>query len=188
MKIYADNCGVCGREYISSELIPSKLGGIFSGVKMCSFCLVISNIAENYKSAAELITCAFNQPDSQLQSPTVSVEPANSLVQQAVELIKKVEPNYFSGIRKIVISTSPDYGHVESGPNKDPAIININVARIQNEAKGSEIDMVKALATTIAHERGHIKSFDSNLGFQGGEGPAVAEEQRIANLINNLPG
>lgn len=187
MKVYADNCGVCGREYVSSELVPAKLGGIFSGVKVCSSCLTIADIAEHYKNAAELISCAFNQPDPQLASPNVSIEPANSLIQKAVDLIKKVEPGYFSGVRKIVVTTSPNYGHVESGPNKDPAVINVNLARIQNEAHGSEQDIVKALATTIAHEKGHVKSFDSNLGFQGGEGPAQAEEQRIANLIGNLP-
>ena len=187
MKVYSDNCGACGKEYLSSELMPAKLGGTFSKVKICSFCLSIANITEDYKSAAELITCAFNQPDPQLQSPNVVIEPANSLIQKAVDLIKKIEPGYFSGVRKIVVSSSPDYGHVESGPNKDPATINVNIARIQNEGQGSEKDMVRALATTIAHERGHVKSFDTNLGFQGGEGPAVAEEQRIANLISNLP-
>lgn len=188
MKVYSDNCGACGKEYLSSELMPTtKLGGTFSKVKVCSFCLVIADITEDYKSAAELIVCAFNPPDPQLQSPNVVIEPANSLIQKAVDLLKKVDPGYFSGVRKIVVSSSPDYGHVESGPNKDPAVINVNMARIQNEGQGSEKDIVRALATTIAHERGHVKSFDANLGFQGGEGPAVAEEQRIATLINNLP-
>lgn len=185
MKAFADNCGACGKEVFSTELKAVKLGSMSSEIRICAACLTYATIIEEYKTAAELITTAF-APDSELQSPNVVIEPANSLIQKAVNLLKKVDPGYFIGVRKIVISSSPDYGHVESGPNKDPAVINVNAARIQGQG-GDENSMVRAIAGVIAHERGHVKSFNPSLGFQGGEGPAEAEEKRILQLIDNLP-
>lgn len=187
MRTFADNCGACGKEYLSTELTPIKFGSYsLSRIRICVSCLTYANIAEDYKNAAELISMAFEQ-DVELQSPNVIIEPANSLIQKAVDLIKKVDSGYFVGVRKIVVSTSSGYGHVESGANKDPAIININFGRIQNEAAGDEKSAVRAIAGVIAHERGHVKSFNSSLGFQGGEGPAEAEEKRVLQLIDNLP-
>ncbi|HVI42760.1 MAG TPA: hypothetical protein VM577_19305 [Anaerovoracaceae bacterium] len=187
MKAFADNCGACGGEVLSTELTPVKLGGISSEIRICVSCLTYANIIEEYKSAAELISMAFEASDAELQSPNVVVEPANSIIQKAVNLIKQIEPGYFVGVRKIVVSASPDYGHVESGPDKDPAVINVNLARVQNEAGGDEKSAVRSIAGVIAHERGHVKSFNSSLGFQGGEGPAEAEEKRVLQLIDNLP-
>lgn len=131
--------------------------------------------------------------DTDLNSPTVSIEPVNTLVQKAVELLKKTDPQFFVGVRKIVVSSSSAYGHVESGPNKDPAVINVNLNRIQSEIKNKnqgadnkilEDHIVRSIAEVIAHEKGHIKSYKEESGFQGGEAPAEAEEQRISNLLN----
>lgn len=54
--IYADNCGVCGEEFLSSELTAVKLGGkTLSRVKVCLGCLVQTDVIQDYKDAAEII-------------------------------------------------------------------------------------------------------------------------------------
>lgn len=54
--IYADNCGACGNEFFSSELIPIKLGSYDLGVKICIECLSEDpDIHQQYKEAADLI-------------------------------------------------------------------------------------------------------------------------------------
>ena len=181
----ADNCGACGQEKLAQELVAVKLGKTFlSNVKICLNCRREHNITSDYYRVAQIIS-----EDSQLASPDVIVEPAYSLVQNAVALLRQKEPNYFSGVRKIVVSSSSQFGHVESGPGKDPAVIHVNLFKIQDEinryqeSNASEDEIVNSIAKTIAHEAGHVKSFDSELGFQGGEAPAEAEEKRMSNLI-----
>lgn len=125
--------------------------------------------------------------DPELESPNVRIEPMESVVQKAVELLKQKDPNYFKGVRSIVLNTSgSSYGHVESGPNKDPAIINLNFARIKQEVLangGSDEDIVRAVAEIIAHEKGHVASYKPEQGFVGGENPAEQEASRIRNMI-----
>lgn len=59
--IYPDNCGVCGEEYLSSQLIAIKLGGVtLSNVRVCLGCLAQSDIYEDYKDAAEAILHFYN--------------------------------------------------------------------------------------------------------------------------------
>ncbi len=55
--IYADNCQACGAEYLSSELIPVKLGEVsLSRIRICLGCLAMdNNVFEDYRHAAELI-------------------------------------------------------------------------------------------------------------------------------------
>ena len=139
---------------------------------------------ELYKLAS-LFEKTAQEPDQELDSPNVVIEPVNSVIDKAVKILQRMEPNYFVGSRRIVISMEPNYGHVESGPGKDPAVINININRILNESGGDTIgsEAVIATATTIAHEKGHVGSFDSEQGFVGGEGPAEAEEQRVRSWI-----
>lgn len=59
--VYADNCGACGEEYLSIELVPVKLGTLFlSRVKTCVGCLVESpDIYQEYKEAVDLIRQAL---------------------------------------------------------------------------------------------------------------------------------
>ena len=125
--------------------------------------------------------------DQQVTGPQVIIEPMEPAIQKAVDLLRKMDPNYFSRVRKVVVSTSGgNYGFVESGKDKDPSIININVNRIKNESKSSSFaDVVMAAAVVIAHERGHVLSYDPEQGFVGGESPAEAEEQRVSNWIKN---
>jgi Cu2+-containing amine oxidase len=73
------------------------------------------------------------------------------------------------------------YGFVESGKDKDPAIININMSKIKQESNSD--DAVISAAITIAHEKGHITSYNDSQGFVGGEAPAEQEERRVASWI-----
>lgn len=55
--VYADNCGACGKEFTSIELVPVKLGSFaFSRIKICVGCLVEApEICKDYEDAVELI-------------------------------------------------------------------------------------------------------------------------------------
>lgn len=56
MLSYADNCQGCGKEYLSSELIPIKLGSmILSRIKVCAKCLEKCDPVEEYLEAAKLL-------------------------------------------------------------------------------------------------------------------------------------
>lgn len=124
--------------------------------------------------------------DQELSGPNVVVEPMEPVVQKAISLLKRMDPNYFSGVRKVVVSpASMYYGFVESGPDKDPSIINVNMAKIKQESGPAA---VIAAATTIAHEKGHVGSFENTQGFVGGEAPAEVEEQRVAGWIQQNQG
>lgn len=126
--------------------------------------------------------------DPQLSSPQVSVEPVDTFVQKAVDLLKSKDSQFFVGVRRIVIDMGQGYGRVESGPGKDPAVIHINLAAIKNSLKSQlgnapqgqfEEQLVKQIAEVIAHERGHTKSFKEDQGFVGGEAPAEAAEREM---------
>jgi hypothetical protein len=116
--------------------------------------------------------------DQQVAGPNIIIEPMEPLLQKAVDRLKKMDPNLFVGVKKIVIKPSSAYGFVESGPGKDPSVININLSRIKQEmANRSEEEIIDALAQVIAHERAHIKSYKDDQGFVGGEQPAEAGER-----------
>ena len=125
--------------------------------------------------------------DSELRSPNIVVEPSEPTIQKAVKVLQRMNPNYFIGVRKLVVAPSGQYGHVESGPNKDPAVININAQRILQESGGATTgaEAIIAAACTIAHEKGHVASFDPKIGFQGGESPAEAEESKVRGWIES---
>ncbi len=129
-------------------------------------------------------------PDMELDSPNVVIQPMEPVVQKAINLLKRMDPNYFKGVRRIQVSpASMYYGFVESGPDKDPSVVNVNMAKIKQEAGNTESpEAVAAAATTIAHEVGHVRSFDQGQGFVGGENPAEAEEQRVAAWIQQNAG
>ncbi|MFW9879124.1 MAG: DUF5661 family protein [Candidatus Thorarchaeota archaeon] len=124
--------------------------------------------------------------DPELDNPNIVIQPGRPEADCALEILKLWKPNYFVGIRQITISPSASYGHVESGPDKDPTVIHINADRIVQEAgqqqgKGAAL----ACARVIAHEKGHVASFDPQQGFQGGEAPAERQEQDFDNWLNS---
>lgn len=147
------------------------------------------------KNFLEAIKLAFQQTgDPELDSPNIKIEPQETLIQKAVELVKKEDPNFFQGVRKIVSGDEPNYGHVESGPGKDPTVIHVNFPRISREVKQRmqgapqeeiEKEIARQIGSTIAHERGHVFSFDPQSGFKGGEAPAEQAEQEMMQRLRN---
>jgi hypothetical protein len=154
-----------------------------------------------FKEAQQIIRSIHKRSqqsvDAELASPDIKVEPADSYINKAVQLLKSINPNYFVGVRKIVVDMGSGFGYVESGPGKDPAVIHINLSRVKNELKGKlpnatqeqlDKEMVRQIATTISHEKGHVSSFKSESGFVGAEAPAEAEEQQMGSKIDANPG
>lgn len=193
------NCGACGREFGQFEVFKTKVG--VWELDVCNNCLGNDPLVD-YKSAAELVgfaseetaencyrdTISLLKTAQQTDSPDIVIEPLENLIQQAVNQLKQRDPNYFKGVTKIVSHSGPAYGHVESGPGKDPTVINLDFPRIKREVEsemgGSDrksIDeaIIDALIDTIAHEKGHVQSFDPQTGFVGGESPAEAEAQKM---------
>lgn len=126
---------------------------------------------------------------AQVGSPNIIIEPQEPVLQKAVELLKSMDPNYFKDVEKIVVShRGSEFGYVESGKDKNPAIVNIDINKIKSS--NSE-DAVISAATVIAHEVGHVRSFKEGQ-FVGGENPAQQEENKVAQWIksnmNNLAG
>ena len=127
--------------------------------------------------------------DAELNTPAVVIQPMEPVINKAVNLLKRMEPNYFQGVRRIQVSpASIYYGFVESGQQKDPSVVNINMGKIKQEGGNDETAAVIAAATTIAHEVGHVKSYNQQQGFVGGESPAEAEERRVADWIKQNQG
>ncbi len=143
-----------------------------------------------FLQAAKIIFAQSGDPE--LDSPNIIINPSEPLVQKAVDLIKSKDPNFFKGVRKIVIGEEANYGHVESGPGKDPAVIHLNYPRINREirakmqgASNDDIasEIAKALAATIAHERGHVLDYDPKVGFPGGESKAEQAEKELLSKL-----
>lgn len=192
-KLNSDNCMVCGEEY-SIEELRSLISACSS--KVCQACLDLSDPANDYAQAKRMI---YNHmklsqviTDPELASPDIKVEPMESNIQKAVEMLKKINPSYFVGVRKIVVDTGAGYGHVSSGPGQDPSVIHINLSKIKNEIQSKlggaskeqqERELVRQIASTISHERGHVASFKPETGFPG-EAPAEAEESSMIGKID----
>lgn len=129
------------------------------------------------------------QQDTELNTPSVVIQPMEPVINKAVNLLKRMDPNYFQGVRRIQVSpASIYYGFVESGQQKDPSVVNINMGKIKQEGGNDETAAVIAAATTIAHEVGHVKSYNQQQGFVGGESPAEAEERRVSDWIKQNQG
>ena len=124
---------------------------------------------------------------AQVGSPNVVISPGRPETNCALDILKLWNPNIFMNVEKIVVGPSPQYGHVESGPEKDPHIIYLNADRIIQESGGAQSGKAAALgcAKVIAHEHGHIGSFNEQNGFVGGEGPAEAEEQQFETWLES---
>lgn len=118
--------------------------------------------------------------------PNVVIEPIEPLIQKAVDILKKRNSNYFDGVSKIKVdSGSNAFGFVQSGKDKDPTVLNINMNKIKNST--SEEEALYQTVMTIAHEAAHAKSFNEQQGFVGGESPAESEERDIALWLKNNP-
>lgn len=130
------------------------------------------------------VFCKYAQ--DQVDTPNITIQPGRPEASCALEILKRWKPDYFVGVRNIVIGPSANYGYVESGPDKDPTVIYINADRIVGEA-GQQSGREAAIATArvIAHEKGHVASFDAQQGFIGGETPAEAQEQEFDNWLNS---
>lgn len=107
----------------------------------------------------------------------IIIQPNEAYVREGIELAEKVMGSgYFSGITDIVVETGQPhhYGKVVSD---NPGKVYISADRIKSEFP-SPLDRAFEMASTLCHEVGHIRS-----KFQGGEGPAYAEEQKFAHLF-----
>ncbi len=122
----------------------------------------------------------------QTNTPNITIQPGRPETNCALDILKKWKPDYFVGVKEIVVGPSPNYGYVESGPDKDPTVIYINADRIVNES-GQQSGKAAAIATArvIAHEKGHVASFNEHHGFVGGETPAQAQETEFDNWLKS---
>lgn len=178
VKVKSINCDTCGKEYLNYQIRPAKVGSVLRDC--CPSCHAINDAYKNFKQAA-IILAQLNNTDPQVSGPSILIEPIDSNISAAVELLKRMDGNYFAGVKKIVAGAEANYGHVSSD---HPDEVNINLSRIANETKGdnSKRAIVTALAITIAHEVSHVKSWDGKT-FVGGEGVALAEENKVSNWI-----
>jgi hypothetical protein len=151
------------------------------------------NITSLKAKAHAFLKEAQTPTDPELASPSVVVEPADTIIQQAVDKLKSINPSYFVGVRKIVVDTGQGYGHVAAGGGNDPAVIHINLSRIKSEVSSKmsganqeqmQQEMVRQVASTIAHEKGHVASYKPDQGFVGAEQPAEAEAAQMAPKLN----
>lgn len=125
--------------------------------------------------------------DNSTNTPNITIQPGRPEANCALDILKLWNPNFFVGVKNIVVGPSSNYGHVESGPDKDPTVIYLNADRIVAESGGKQGGKEAAIATAkvIAHEKGHVASFNPQQGFVGGESPAEAKEQEFENWLNS---
>ena len=186
-----DNCLVCGVEFSKSELLVLLASA--QNYRVCSKCLSHSNPANDFAEVKRLIAgymkFAQTVADPELASPQIRIEPADTLIQKAVDLLKSKNPNFFVGVRKIVVDAGQPgaYGYVESGQGKDPTVIHINLQKLKAEVQAKlgnlpqdqkEKEMVRQLAMTIAHEKDHLSKYNPESGF-GDEGSAQQAEKQL---------
>jgi hypothetical protein len=141
----------------------------------------------NLQKLSKFIDVFYKLAQDNTNTPNITIQPGRPETNCALDILKLFDPNYFIGVKNIVVGPSADYGHVESGPGKDPATIYINADRIVAESGGSQSGKAAALAaaSVIAHEKGHVGSFNNEQGFVGGEGPAEAQEQNFKRWLDS---
>lgn len=180
---YSKNCEICGKEKLNYQLRPVKVGHLVMDI--CTGCNQETPAYTEFKEAIKILQKIAQESDPQLDSPNVVVEPAEPVINKAISLLKRMNPSYFVGVRKIVAGTGNDYGHVSSGPDKDPSVVYVNINRILNETdKEDKRESIISCTLTIAHEVGHLKKFDEKSGF-GSEGDAESEENRVLQWIKS---
>ena len=151
------------------------------------------------KLAAKLAYRGFYKLAQQLdeafiQGPSVQVDPAlGAQVQDAVNELKKADPNIFKGIGKITVLTGGPFGMVTS---KDPSTVQINLNKIKQEVqkqmggtynpsnpehkKAFDEAVKRSIVETVSHEAAHTKDFNPETGkFPGGEGVAESAERSM---------
>lgn len=188
------NCMICSEEFDASDL--NSILSTATDFKVCNRCLSMSNPENDYAQVKNIIVgyLKFSQMmDTELASPDIKVEPADTYMQKAIDLLKRVNPNYFIGVRKIVVDAGQGYGHVAAGGNEDPAVIHINLPKIKAELQSKlsgapkeqfEKELVRQIAITISHEKGHVSSYKPETGFPG-ESPAETEESSMMGKIDS---
>jgi len=191
---------VCGEEFSSEEL--SSLVASASYLKICHSCLDRSDPSDDYAEVKSIISgyMKFSQQitDPELASPDIKIEPMESNITKAVELLKKQNPNYFVGVRKIVVDTGMGFGHVSAGGGEDPAVIHINLPKIRAEIQSKlgtapkeqqEQELVRQIALVISHERTHQTPYNTTNQFsseQEAESGAASMLSKIDNYYNTL--
>lgn len=192
---YSDNCIVCGEEFGIKDLNALITNANF--FKVCSICLSKSDPVQDYLEVKKIIFGYIKfaqQTDPELSSPDIKIEPIEGNIQKAVDLLKKINPSYFVGVRKIVVDTGSGFGHVSSGPGQDPAIIHLNLSKIKSEIQSKlgkaskeeqDKELVRQIAIVISHERAHTISYNPTTGFSG-EGLAEQEEASMIPKIDAL--
>lgn len=194
IKTNSDNCVICSREFLTAEL---RALVATSNLKTCQSCLSQSDPANDYAEVKNIISgyikFAQQSTDPELASPDIKIEPMESNIQKAVELLKKMNPSYFVGVRKIVVDTGSAFGYVQSGGGKDPSVIHLNLPKIKSEIQSKignlqkdqqDKELVRQLALTISHERGHISGFKPEVGFSP-ESAAENEANSMSQKIDN---
>jgi hypothetical protein len=186
----SDNCCICGYEFENKYFV------IKQSFKICRACIHEASPQNDYEQVKTILGGHIKlaqQMDPELVSPEIKVEPADTLIQEAVNMLKKVNPNYFVGVRKIVLDAGQGFGHVSSGAGNDPAVIHINLPKIKAELQAKlmnatpeqkQKELVRQIAITISHEKGHVASFKPEGGFVGNEAPALQEEQSMAGKLD----
>jgi hypothetical protein len=128
---------------------------------------------------ARTIQVAFARRNFTKNATAITIEPYQKHVQDGIDLAEQIlGSGYFSGITRIVVQqgNTHHYGQVISD---DPNTIYISAGRIEQEFNSSPINRAFQMASTLCHEMGHIKS-----KFQGGEGPADAEEHKFRRAFD----
>ena len=159
-------------------------------------------IRQYYKSLS--ILAQVQGVDSELTGPNVVIQPMEPLIDKAVKIIRRKEPNAFSGVRTINVGSGHGaLGFVESGPNKDPSVVNVDSALISNKAAGFDPNVTEFLnelpnknnaiktfwtVVTLYHEVAHVKDYDETKGFPGGESVAEAAEGDIIKWMQSNLG
>lgn len=116
---------------------------------------------------------------------SIVIAPFEPIIQKAAEAIEKIQPGYFSSIKKIVVEQSPEAGdpfHYGKVKSSEPDTIYVSMSAVRSavsSAQGEE-EVIRAVAGILAHEMGHLKA-----KLQGGEGPAESEEHRILDMLSN---
>jgi hypothetical protein len=185
VKATSVNCEVCSREVLSYQIRTAKVNSVLKDI--CPSCHENTKAYKEFKESLDILKDLqkYSQEaaiDPMTDTPNVSVEPIDSNIQAACELLKRMDGNYFKGVSKIVAGAEANYGHVSSGPDQDPHVVHINLNRITSENTKSKRDIIVALAITISHEVAHTKSFKDG-AFSGGEGVAEAEERKVSAWI-----
>lgn len=117
--------------------------------------------------------------------PNIIIDPYEPLVEKAIRLFEQKylpsmggpEQNTYSKVKTIKVEPgAPD--HVGQVRSNTPDIIYLSVPKIKSLVGANETEVINQIVITLAHELGHLTS-----NFQGGEGPAEAEESKVRNRM-----